>query len=77
MKLYLKEDEEEPSESNRESAGPSFIHKDEMDTTRKEVYMNFLRVLEPSFSRFKKTVAFSAIYEKVLEFEDICERVYE
>ena len=68
------------SESNgnlKDSAASSVRKINITGSTRREIYHQYLNALAPCFERFKKTIAYQALYQKVLEFEDISERVYD
>lgn len=47
------------------------------ESTTRQVFMEYINQLQPSFVRFKQTVAYKALYMRVKEFEAISERVYE
>lgn len=84
MRIYLRSFKE--GESHRTSNNPqldggesgvgTYLMKP-TETTSKQQFLEYINRLQPSFERFKKTVAYKALYKKVKEFEQISERVYE
>lgn len=46
------------------------------ETTAKQQLVDSLNKLRPSFSRFKKTVSFTALYQRVKEYEEISQKIY-
>jgi hypothetical protein len=58
----------------RESVGTYLLPATE--TKAKNELVDSLNKLRPSFSRFKKTVAFRALYRRVKEFEEISQKIY-
>lgn len=57
-----------------DSVGTYLLHSSE--TKAKNELVDSLKKLRPSFSRFKKTVAFRALYRRVKEFEEISQKIY-
>lgn len=82
MRIYLRSfkdgDSLRPSEEMRpsESGVGTYLMKPS-ESTSKQQFLEYINMLQPSFDRFKKTVAYRALYKKVKEFEQISERVYE
>lgn len=47
------------------------------ESTTRQVFMEYINQLQPSFMRFKQTVAYKALYLRVKEFEAISEKAYQ
>lgn len=81
MRIYLRSFKDGESRSN-DDPGPSesgvgtYLMKP-TESSSKQQFLEYINRLQPSFERFKKTVAYRALYKKVKEFEQISERVYE
>lgn len=77
MELYLssfREIEQDFEDADQMGLG-TFLMKP-TETTQKQLFLENIEKLQPSFDRFKKTVSYKALYKKVQEFEQISERVY-
>ena len=75
MQLYLKSFKaDEGQDTNRQDYGTFLMKEDQAES--KKLFLEYINKLQPSFERFKKTVAFKCLYHKVKEFEQISERVY-
>ena len=57
-----------------DSVGTYLLHNSE--SKAKQELVDSLNKLRPSFSRFKRTVAFRALYRRVKEFEEISQKIY-
>lgn len=47
------------------------------ESTTRQLFMEYINQLQPSFMRFKQTVAYKALYLRVKEFEAISEKAYQ
>jgi len=75
MRIYLnsfKVDDKKHQDGSQ--IGTFFLNSSE--STAKQIFLEHISRLQESFERFKKTEAFSALYLRVKEFEEISERVY-
>jgi hypothetical protein len=57
-----------------DSVGTYLLHPSE--SKEKQELVDSLNKLRPSFSRFKRTAAFRALFARVKEFEEISQRIY-
>ena len=46
------------------------------ETSAKQQLVDSLNRLRPSFSRFKKTISFRTLYQRVKEYEEISQKIY-
>jgi len=72
MRIYLRN-------TQYRKSSPASLSTNLIDTnesTTRQVFMEYIKRLQPSFDRFKQTVAYETLYKKVKEFEEISERVY-
>jgi len=84
MKIYLKSFKDPQIDNVVGSVAPgasiggaTTLNFNQSQSTNRQVFMEYIKRLDPSFERFKGTKAYYHLYKKVKEFEDISEKVYE
>lgn len=74
MKIYLNQHVHTPKTPSDNSVGTYLLNSSE--NSAKEALNESINNLRPSFKRFKKTIAFKALFKKVKEFEEISQKIY-
>ena len=75
MRIYLRSFKDPEMRQFSSDVGTYLMRANE--TTSRQLFLEYINRLQPSFDRFKRTIAYKALYLKVQEFEQISERVYQ
>lgn len=80
MRIYLQtttssiENRDSGGKERASTVGTYLLNTSE--TNAKQQLVDSLNQLRPSFARFKKTISFRALYERVKEYEEISQKIY-
>ena len=77
MKMYINNNSKKINPEPNDDPGTFLLNPGEDSSTVRRRFVECINSLIPSFNNFKKTNAYFALHEKVKEFQDISEKVYE
>ena len=75
INIYVKANNDRVSSGERTSELGTYLLNNN-ESNAKQVLVECLNNLRPSFKRFKKTKSFRCLYRKVKEFEEISQKIY-